>query len=238
MTIDEALDLLPCGHPDQGFNECGRCGVSGTDAEGPDGADYTADDILAHGAEVAPSTWHAVAPGVEVMHGEPWPMPLAWRVSEATRQWWDLEVFVPGKPVTKGSTQAFAIKANNNRGMRAVTTADNSADQRAWVAFIRDQVMGAIPGRPPHVGPVRIDVEFVLPRRKSAPKSWTPAMTRKPDMDKLERAVWDALTTVVWVDDAQVVRSSETKREAGPDETPGARIRVALLTDDDGRATT
>jgi Holliday junction resolvase RusA-like endonuclease len=140
-----------------------------------------------------------------------------------------LVVFVPGRPVPKGSTKAFAIKANNRRGMRAVTTADNNADQKAWGAYIRSRVLDVWGARSPWVGPVRVTTTFVMPRRASAPKRSTPPHTRKPDGDKLTRCVWDVLTHVVWVDDAQVVSWSGSKREAEIGETPGVLIRVERL---------
>lgn len=140
-----------------------------------------------------------------------------------------LDVFVPGKPEPKGSTKAFAVRANNRRGMRAVTIADNKETQKAWSTRVHEAVTMAWNGLGPHAGPVRVHVDFVMPRRASAPKRSTPPHTRKPDGDKLTRCVWDALTHVVWVDDAQVVEWSGSKREAEIGETPGARIRVALL---------
>lgn len=148
---------------------------------------------------------------------------------------WALDIFVPGKPTPKGSTRAFV------RGGRAVTVADNKATQREWSAYVHDaagQEWAALAARRPLradwvagpiSGPVHVRVDFVMPRRASAPKRSTPAHVRKPDGDKLTRCVWDALTHVVWVDDAQVVEWSGSKREAEIGETPGARIRVALL---------
>ncbi|WP_331852408.1 hypothetical protein [Mycobacteroides abscessus] len=40
-------------------------------------------------------------------------------------------------------------------------------------------------GRPIFDGPVSVTLQFVLPRPKSAPKSRTPAATKRPDLDKL-----------------------------------------------------
>lgn len=50
----------------------------------------------------------------------------------------------------------------------------------------------------------------------------TPA-TRPPDLDKLTRAVLDALTGIVWDDDAQVVALAVTKRRSA---TPGLMVTV------------
>lgn len=137
---------------------------------------------------------------------------------------WALDVFVSGTPTTKGSLIAVKHKSTG----RAVAIPTNSANQRAWQAYVRDEILQAW-DRGPTVESVHIEIEFVMPRRKSAPKGRTDPHTRKPDGDKLERAVWDSLSKLVWADDAQVVRWAGSKREAEPDETPGARIRVRTL---------
>jgi Holliday junction resolvase RusA-like endonuclease len=134
-----------------------------------------------------------------------------------------LVLFVPGKPEPKGSAKAFV------RGNRAIVVADNKETQRDWTAFVRDAARQVWGSRTPIDGPVRVVVDFVQPRRASAPKRSTPAHTRKPDGDKLTRCVWDALTHVVFVDDAQVVAWGGSKREAEIGEVPGARIKVERL---------
>ncbi|MGA9668433.1 MAG: RusA family crossover junction endodeoxyribonuclease [Terracidiphilus sp.] len=58
--------------------------------------------------------------------------------------------------------------------------------------------------------PVRVCVTFVFQKPKSAPASRT-RPTVKPDLDKLARSTTDALTGVLWADDAQVVEYSLNK---------------------------
>jgi Holliday junction resolvase RusA-like endonuclease len=61
--------------------------------------------------------------------------------------------------------------------------------------------------------------------RKTAPTF----VTRSPDLDKLLRAILDALTGAgVWCDDSRVVRLVASKRYCHPDNfaAPGARIRI------------
>lgn len=66
-------------------------------------------------------------------------------------------------------------------------------------------------------GPVRLSVGFF---QASAP-------TEPPDLDKLVRAVGDALTICrVFGDDSQVVELWADKRSAGPEHAPGAFIVV------------
>lgn len=148
---------------------------------------------------------------------------------------WDLDVFVPGNAVTQGSTRAFAIPGKGGARPRAVVVSDRKPDLATWRSDVVSVAGQAWPPMPGAVGsgptdlPVVVLVDFVLPRRKSAPKTRTGPHTRKPDLDKLTRAVWDGLTHVVIADDSQVVASAETKREAQPGETPGARIRLSVL---------
>lgn len=139
---------------------------------------------------------------------------------------WDLDVFVPGEPVTKGSAKAFMPKG----GRFPVVKQDNSERQRAWSSSVCDTVLQTW-DRGPHDAPFAVDVEFVLPRRSGAPKTFTPAHTRKPDVDKLLRCVGDALSKLVWSDDSRVIDWHGTKREAQPGERPGARIRARILPD-------
>ena len=50
---------------------------------------------------------------------------------------------------------------------------------------------------------------------------------RKPDLDKLVRAVFDSLTSIVWIDDAQVVRLTAMKRYIDRWEEEGVAIHVS-----------
>ena len=74
---------------------------------------------------------------------------------------------------------------------------------------------------------ISVDLEFIMRRPASTPKKKTPHATKRPDLDKLVRAVFDGIGSAgVWTDDSQVVRAHVTKRIAEIDETPGCRIRV------------
>lgn len=97
--------------------------------------------------------------------------------------------FVPGEPITEGSTRAFAS------GQRVVVTHDRGPELTAWrikVAHAAEAAAEAAYWEPRHDGPVEVWAEFRLPRPKSAPKSRKHAQT-KPDLDKLQRAIGDAL---------------------------------------------
>jgi len=134
---------------------------------------------------------------------------------------------VDGEPRPKGSTKAFAVKTRN--GMRAVVTEDNKRT-RPWAALVRDAAQQIIGSELAFVRgvPVRLSVVFTLPRPVSLPKRVT-APTKKPDLDKLARAVKDALTGVMWQDDSQVVELVVRKRYACGIERPGAIAEVRSI---------
>lgn len=144
----------------------------------------------------------------------------------------ELEFRVRGIPVPQGSTRAFV------RGGRAVVVGTRR-DLLAWRAAIASSVATAMSDTPPLEGPVAVHLFFRLPRPRS---HYLPANGRrptpelrldapefvagKPDLDKLVRAALDALTGVVFRDDAQVVRRVVDKRF---DETPGVEGRVRTV---------
>lgn len=78
-------------------------------------------------------------------------------------------------------------------------------------------------------GPVGVELAFVMPRPKQTPKRTPPAIKR-PDTDKLARAVLDAITGVWIADDSHVTRLVASKRIAEPDEQPGVAITCTPLT--------
>jgi len=117
---------------------------------------------------------------------------------------------VLGVAAPKGSTKAFYVAKLG----RAVTTADNRRSA-PWQESVVAAAQVALDGALPLDGPVGLALSFYLPRPKSAPKRITePA--KLPDLDKLVRALGDALTAAgVWHDDAQVVRVLARKAFAG-----------------------
>lgn len=128
---------------------------------------------------------------------------------------WALDLFIPGRPAPQGSKRHVG-------GGRLIESSKHVAPWRTAVAWHAAQVYDGAP----LAGPVVLRLEFVMPRPTSTPKRSTPPAIRKPDLDKLIRAVDDALSGVVWRDDSLVVDLHATKRLAELDEQPGMRIRV------------
>lgn len=130
---------------------------------------------------------------------------------------WALDLFVPGRPAPQGSKRHVG-------GGILVESSKALAPWRTSVAWHAAQSYRG----PLLDGALRVAVEFVMPRTTALPKRQaTPPHIKKPDVDKLIRAILDALSGVVWQDDSQVVDLHPTKRYAEPLEKPGARIQVA-----------
>ena len=72
--------------------------------------------------------------------------------------------------------------------------------------------------------PLALRAVFHLPKPSSAPK-WKLWARGRPDVDKLARAVLDALTGVVWIDDSRVV-SLHVSKPYAIDGPPRAEIEI------------
>lgn len=98
-----------------------------------------------------------------------------------------------------------------------------------WREAVRAETQRAMLGMAPTHRPVSVFVNFYLPRPKSTPKSVTlPA--KRPDLDKLARAVLDGVTQGgAWLDDSQVVRLQCQKNFAGQENPPGCTIDIITV---------
>jgi crossover junction endodeoxyribonuclease RusA len=113
---------------------------------------------------------------------------------------------VPGRPYPQGSLRAFKTKTG------AIVT-----PQKNTVLSYRGDIQNHYGEPSPVEGPVAVTVEFRFMRpkshfNKSGLKPAAPVeMTQSPDVDKLARAVLDALTAYAYHDDKQVVTLDATK---------------------------
>ena len=118
--------------------------------------------------------------------------------------------FVPGEPITEGSTRAFTS------GQRVVVTHDRGPELDQWRLKVAHAAQAAAQDagwEPRYDGPVAVTAAFFLPRPKSAKKRLVPHV--KPDLDKLIRAVGDSLAPYkqpgVLKDDSRIVTWRATK---------------------------
>jgi crossover junction endodeoxyribonuclease RusA len=130
-----------------------------------------------------------------------------------------------GTPVPKGSMKAFM-----RPGMRFPIVTNDNDKTRPWASAVQNAAIVATKYATEVLfksGPVSVDVDFYLPRPKSLPNKVT-AHCKKPDVDKLLRAILDALKGVIWTDDSQVVDIHGTKHYATID-MPRAEIHVSMV---------
>lgn len=123
---------------------------------------------------------------------------------------------VVGKPEPAGSKKAFM-----RPGARFPVVVDDNAKSKPWKKTVATTALGAMMGRTLLTGPLALSLDFVVLRPKGhfgtgrnadvVKDSAPPWPVVKPDVLKLARAVEDALTGVVWVDDAQIVAEALTK---------------------------
>jgi crossover junction endodeoxyribonuclease RusA len=115
-----------------------------------------------------------------------------------------------------------------------------SKKTKPWREAVRHEAHNAVLALPvgepfAHNKPCSVRIAFAFPRPKSHSgknglrASATSLHAQKPDIDKLCRAVLDAMTGVVFNDDAQVVALSAVRQWCEPGEQPGAIISVDVF---------
>jgi crossover junction endodeoxyribonuclease RusA len=119
--------------------------------------------------------------------------------------------FIPGTPIPQGSMKII--------GKRMIHT--RQRDLYAWRQAVGEAAQGA--GITPLTGSVTVDAWFYMERKKSVTR-YEPNV--RPDLDKLTRAILDALTGVAYVDDAQVTRINVSKEYAKALDSVGVCVTV------------
>lgn len=138
---------------------------------------------------------------------------------------------VYGVPMPQGSKTAFVRGGRTvlTDGRRPAARASHAAWRQAVATAARDHLT-ANPWQAPFDEPTVVHITFLLPRPKSIPKKRRHP-DRRPDLDKLNRSVLDALVDGgLLADDARVVELNATKVYAGPEEAPGCRVTIHALT--------
>jgi Holliday junction resolvase RusA-like endonuclease len=132
---------------------------------------------------------------------------------------------VDGEPAPQGSKTRLATG-----GMRE----DNPATA-PWRNAVATRAREAMAGRPPLAGPLELDVAFMFARPKGHYRTGRHAgqlkpnapiyCDKRPDLDKLLRAVGDAIAGIVAVDDAAIVEVRARKAYG----SPSAHIAVRVI---------
>jgi len=119
--------------------------------------------------------------------------------------------FVPGLPKPKGSKNAFVIPGRSGARPRAVLVDQNSHDLKSWAHSVSAEARLHAPDALIE-GPVEMRLMFYVKAPKSLRKTVPSFATKKPDLDKLTRAVWDSLSGVLYRDDSQVIQATISKQ--------------------------
>lgn len=136
-----------------------------------------------------------------------------------------IEFTVMGVPVAQPRARATA-----RGGYARVYNPRGPVD--TYKACVRLAARAAFAGQPIE-GPVVVDMTLVFPRpknrvwkKKPMPREWH---TGKPDSDNSAKSVCDAVTGVVWRDDAQVAVLVVHKYVAAGNEQPHTVVKICRL---------
>jgi Holliday junction resolvase RusA-like endonuclease len=133
-----------------------------------------------------------------------------------------LEFWIIGTPAPGGSKKYVGHRAGRPI---LVDDAKGNGKWRALCAWIAKKRMSEL-GLKPFDCALEVDFEFWIAKPKSVKR---PYPTVKPDVLKLTRSTEDALTKIVWEDDAIIVSEHIHKRYCSPGSSEGCRIQVAFL---------
>ena len=138
---------------------------------------------------------------------------------------------VVGAPAPQGSKTARTTKAGG-----AYMHETGKATLEPWRAAVAARAREAMGDRAPFAGPLELDVAFMFARPRSHYRTGRHAgelkpsapiyCDKRPDLDKLLRAIGDAITGIVAVDDAAIVELRARKAYG----SPSAQIAVRVLT--------
>lgn len=140
-----------------------------------------------------------------------------------------LHLYVDGKPIPQGSMKSIG------RGRMI----HSNAGLKPWRKKIAAMAMAKIAEREePWAQDLyyRVTVDFWLARPKKhyllsgkKSKDWEPVPGKQPDLDKLCRAIGDALQGIVWANDSQIVGMNTGKMYAGVGVLPGCTLTIDAL---------
>jgi len=141
-----------------------------------------------------------------------------------------LSFTVYGVAQSKGNHSAY-----QGRGMKFPIITETNRNVASWQQLVAEAASHALQQRPVEdhsllPAGVRVSVAFYLPRPKHLSKRVFVPNCKKPDIDRLTRAVLDALSQVVFHDDKQVTELFAWKYYADVDKPPRIDVRVEPTT--------
>lgn len=153
---------------------------------------------------------------------------------------WDpvprLTIAVYGLAAPQGSKSFKGHGTSRKTGKRIPLFAESSKKVKPWREAVEDAITTALSrgdATPIH-GPVYAEITFTMPKPVNAAKRRRTYPAVHPDVDKLERSTYDAITkSGAWENDSRVIENHNRKVYPGehPDalDQPGAIIRLYTL---------
>ena len=141
-----------------------------------------------------------------------------------------MKVEIPGEPVAQGRPRFARV----GKGVRAY----DPPKSRNWKATAQEHMRLAaeLPdGAVAFIGPVAVNITamFTCPqgdfrKRRPLPRRWH---SKRPDAENITKAVLDAATGILWLDDSQVAWLKVRKIIGRQGEAPGVWLEVRALDD-------
>lgn len=159
-----------------------------------------------------------------------------------------LTITVHGLPAAQGSKAYKGHHTSKTTGRRVAVLVEQSKRVAPWRNRVTQAAVDALTvkharrygGRPagqpePLRGPIRADIAFTMHKPTSAPRRRRTYPAVSPDLDKILRSTFDALTDAkAWEDDGRVIQINTVQCYPGehPEalDQPGAIIRLYTLT--------
>ena len=130
-----------------------------------------------------------------------------------------------GEAVPEGSVRSFYVP----KAHKTVTKHQNESELRAWRIRVALEAQSALKDQPwtmDGTSAYTIHVNFIIPRPASVASHKRLHPIVKPDLDKLIRAIDDALTGILFNDDCQIV-SVICSKDYNDEMRAGAYINVS-----------
>ena len=112
-------------------------------------------------------------------------------------------------PPTKGSAKGFTMPGKFGGRPRVIIVNDNPKN-KAWARLVGLHARDHKAEDSPWNSWCQLSLVFTMKRLKKMPKG-RDYPTVKPDLDKMVRSVLDALTGILYVDDAQIIALAASK---------------------------
>lgn len=132
----------------------------------------------------------------------------------------EVRIVAVGEPVPQGSHRVVT----NPRTQQSLVIESNPR-LRAWRRTVKVAAKAVMGDERPFVRPVTVDITFRLLRPRTIQDRVYPCVEGSGDLDKLVRAIFDAITKVAIYTDALVV-GLNTRKLYAEKEPPGVTIIV------------